>query len=70
MNNDESFILLVRTIQYDDIVKNKYKNFNSLYDVAISNNGVYIPINNNYELRQDPPDPYVVDQYKRRMNIK
>lgn len=70
MNNDESFILLVRTIQYEDIVKDKYKRFNSLYDIAMTNNGNYIPVNNNYELRQEPPDPFIVDQYKRRMNIR
>lgn len=70
MTDDETFILLVRNIQYDDIVKDKYKRFNSLYDIALQNPGVYIPINNNFELRQEPPDPFVVDQYKRRMNIK
>lgn len=70
MNKDESFIMLVRTIQYDDVIKDKYKRFNSLYDVAMANNGNYIPVINNYELRQEPPDPFIIDQYKRRMNIK
>lgn len=70
MNRDESFIMLVRNIQYNDIVKNKYQSFNSLYDVAMSNGGNYINITNNYKLKQDPPDPKVVDYYKGKMNIR
>jgi hypothetical protein len=55
--NDEQFILLVRDIQYDDISKGNYTKFNSLYDVAMSNSGSYIPITNNYKLKQEPPNP-------------
>ncbi len=62
---DEQFIILVRNIQYDDITKGKVKHFNSLYDVAMSNPGSYININNNYELHQNPPDPNIVNQYKK-----
>ena len=68
--SDEQFIMLVRDIQYDDVVKNRVRFFNSMYDVAMNNSGSYIPMSNNYELRQEPPDPRVVNQYKRRMNIK
>ena len=62
--NDEQFIMLVRDIQYDDIAKNRVQHFNSLYDVAMANPGSYININNNYELRQTPPDPNIVNKYK------
>ena len=68
--NNENFIMLVRNIQYDDISKNRYQNFNSLYDIAMSNSGSYIQVNNNYELRQDPPDPTIINRYKKRMNIR
>ena len=62
---DEQFIMLVRNIQYDDIVKNRVQHFNSLYDVAMTNPGSYINVNNNYELQQSPPDPNVVNQHKK-----
>lgn len=68
--DDESFIMLVRDIQYDDVVKDKYKNFNSLYDIAMNNPGHYISVNNNYELLQEPPDLNIINQYKNRMNIR
>ncbi len=67
--SDENFILLVRDIQYEDITKQKYTHFNSLYDVAMSNSGSYIPITNNFQLRQDPPDPTIINSYNKRMNI-
>jgi len=67
--SDEQFILLVRDIQYDDITKHKYTHFSSLYDVAMANSGNYIPITNNYQLRQEPPDPSVVNYYNKRTNI-
>lgn len=70
MTNDESFIMLVRNIQYDDIVKNRYPNFNSIYDVAMSNRGNYIYVNNNYDLIQTPPDPTIINKYKGKMNIR
>jgi len=63
--SDDKFIMLVRDIQYDDISKGRVQHFNSLYDVAMSNPGSYININNNYELHQNPPDPNVVNQYKK-----
>jgi len=55
--NDEQFILLVRTLQYDDVAKGAYINFNSLYDVAMANNQSYINITNNHKLKQEPPNP-------------
>ena len=63
--SDEKFIMLVRDIQYDDVSKGRVQHFNSLYDVAMSNPGSYININNNYELHQNPPNPNVVNQYKK-----
>lgn len=63
--DDENFILLVRDIQYDDISKKNYNNFNSLYDVALNNNGHYIRVENNYEILQEPPDPSIVNKYNR-----
>jgi len=63
--SDEQFIMLVRNIQYDDIVKNKVSRFNSLYDVAMSNTGSYINVSNNYQLLQNPPDPNIINQYKK-----
>jgi hypothetical protein len=67
--SDEHFILLVRTLQYDDVANHKYTNFNSLSDIAMSNSGNYIPITNNYKLKQEPPDPTIINKYKKRMNI-
>ena len=63
--SDDKFIMLVRDIQYDDVSKGRVQHFNSLYDVAMSNPGSYININNNYELHQNPPNPNVVNQYKK-----
>ena len=67
--SDEKFIMLVRDIQYDDVSKGRVQHFNSLYDVAMSNSGSYIPITNNFQLRQEPPDPTIINSHNKRMNI-
>jgi hypothetical protein len=57
-NNDESFIMLVRDIQYQDVKTGGYKKFPTLYDVAMANGGkTYIPVTDNTKLVQDPPNP-------------
>ena len=57
--NDESFIMLVRDIQYNDVLNGSYYRFPTLYDVALNNRGRnYIPVTDNTKLIQDPPNPY------------
>ena len=55
-SNDESFVMLVRDIQYQDVRTGGYNKFPTLYDVAIANKGSnYIPVTDNSKLIQDPP---------------
>ena len=63
---DESFIMLVRNIQFRDVHSNAYKGFNSLYDVATSNKGNYIDVNNNYQAVQDPPNPAMISHLRKK----
>lgn len=53
--NDESFIMLIRDIQYNDIMNGSFNIFPTLYDIAKANGGrKYIYVKNNDELIQDP----------------
>jgi len=55
--NDESFIMLVRDIQFQDVKSGGYTRFPTLYDVALANNGKnYIAVTDNTRLVQDPPN--------------
>ena len=54
--NYETFIMITRDFQHQDISSGRYKAFNSLYDVAAKNKGNYIEVNNNYQSIQDPPN--------------
>jgi len=56
-SGDESFIMLVRDIQYKEIQNGAYNRFPTLYDVAKSNGGRnYIPVTDNTKLIQEPPN--------------
>lgn len=56
--NDETFIMLVRDIQFQDVHSGVYNRFPTLYDVALANKGKnYIPVTDNTKLVQDPPNP-------------
>jgi len=56
--NDETFIMLVRDIQFQDVKSGVYNRFPTLYDVASANLGKnYIPVTDNTKLAQDPPNP-------------
>lgn len=66
-SNDESFIMLVRTIQYQDVKSGNYTRFPNLYDVASANKGRnYIPVTDNSKLIQDPPDPKLVNSFRKK----
>ena len=55
---DETFIMLVRDIQYMDVKSGGYNAFPTLYDVALANKGKnYISVTDNSKLIQDPPNP-------------
>jgi len=55
--NNETFIMLVRDIQYQDVKTGGYTRFPTLYDVALANQGKnYIPVTDNTRLVQDPPN--------------
>ena len=56
-SNDETFIMLVRDIQFQDIQSGAYNKYPTLYDVASANRGRnYIPVTDNTKLIQDPPN--------------
>lgn len=56
--NEESFVMLVRDIQFQDVQSGGYTRFPTLYDVATANAGQnYINVTDNTKLVQDPPDP-------------
>lgn len=56
--NDESFVMLVRDIQFQDVKSGGYNKFPTLYDVALANGGKnYISVTDNTKLVQDPPNP-------------
>ena len=62
--NDETFIMLVRDIQYQDVHSGVYNRFPTLYDVALANKGKnYIPVTDNTKLVQDPPNPKALRGY-------
>jgi len=62
--NDETFIMLVRDIQFQDVKGGGYTSFPTLYDVASANRGrTYIPITDNTKLIQDPPNPKAIRKY-------
>jgi len=57
-NRDETFIMLVRDIQYQDVTSGAHNKFPTLYDVALANQGRnYIPVTDNTKLMQEPPNP-------------
>lgn len=59
--NDETFIMLVRDIQYQDVKTGVYNRFPTLYDVASANAGKnYISVTDNTKLVQDPPNPNLI----------
>lgn len=60
-SNDETFIMLVRDIQFQDVQSRGYNKFPTLYDVALANKGKnYIPVTDNTKLVQDPPNPHLL----------
>ena len=62
--SDEEFIMLVRDIQYQDVMSGSYYRYPTLYDVAIANKGRnYIPVTDNTKLIQDPPNPKALKRY-------
>ena len=66
--NDRDFIMLVRNIQFLDVKSGGYNRFPTLYDVALSNKGRnYIPISDNTKLVQDPPDPNLINSYRKNI---
>lgn len=65
-HRDESFVMLVREIQFQDVKFSNYNRFPTLYDVALSNKGrTYIPVTDNTKLVQDPPNPALVNSYRK-----
>ena len=65
-NNDQEFIMLVRNIQYQDVKSGAYNRYPNLYDVASANKGKnYIPVTDNIKLIQDPPDPRLVNSFRK-----
>jgi hypothetical protein len=65
--NDETFIMLVRDIQFQDVKTGGYNNFPTLYDVALANKGKnYIPVTDNTKLIQDPPNIGVINSYRKK----
>ena len=64
--DDESFIMLVREIQFQDVKSNSYKGFNSLYDVAKNNGGSFINVNNNHRVIQDPPNAATIQKMRKK----
>ena len=65
--SDEEFIMLVRDIQYQDIKFGGYNRFPNLYDVALANKGKnYIPVTDNTKLIQEPPDPRLINSFRKK----
>lgn len=66
-DNAETFIMLVRDIQFQDVKFGGYSRFPNLYDVALANKGKnYIPVTDNTKLIQDPPDPRMVSAMRKK----
>ena len=66
-NSDENFVMLVRTIQYQDVLNGSYTRFPTLYDIASANRGKnYIPVTDNTKLIQDPPDPRLINSIRKK----
>lgn len=64
---DETFIMLVREIQFQDVKFGGYNRFPNLYDVALANKGKnYISVTDNTKLIQDPPDPRMVNSLRKK----
>jgi hypothetical protein len=64
--NDETFIMLVRDIQFQDVQSGAYNRFPTLYDVASANAGRnYIPVTDNTKLIQDPPNPALINSFRK-----
>lgn len=64
---DETFIMLVREIQFQDVKFGGYNRFPNLYDVALANRGKnYISVTDNTKLIQDPPDPRMVNSLRKK----
>ena len=65
--NDEEFIMLVRNIQFQDVKSGNNNRFPNLYDVALANKGKnYIPVTDNTKLIQDPPDPRLINNLRKK----
>lgn len=65
--SDESFIMLVREIQYQDFKYGAHNYYPTLYDVALANRGqTYINVEDNTKLVQDPPNPIL---FRRRTGL-
>jgi hypothetical protein len=63
---EDSYILLIRDIQYQDIQNYSYMRFPTLYDIASANKGKnYIPVTDNTKLIQDPPNPAMVNSFRK-----
>ena len=63
---DETFIMLVRDIQYQDIKTGAFSRFPNLYDVALANKGRnYIQVTDNTKLAQEPPDIRMINSYRK-----
>lgn len=63
---EDSYILLIRDIQYQDIQNYSYTRFPTLYDIASANKGKnYIPVTDNTKLIQDPPNPAMVNSFRK-----
>jgi len=66
-DNKETFIMLVRDIQFQDVKTGSYNRFPTLYDIATANKGRnYIPVTDNTKLIQNPPDPSVVNSMRKK----
>jgi hypothetical protein len=65
--NDETFIMLVRDIQFQDIQSGAYTRFPTLYDVASANAGRnYINVTDNTKLVQDPPSMGMINSFRKK----
>jgi len=65
--SDEEFIMLVRDIQFQDVKFGAYNRFPNLYDVALANKGKnYIPVKDNTKLIQEPPDPRLINSFRKK----
>ena len=66
-DNKETFIMLVRDLQFQDVKSGSYNRFPTLYDVATANKGRnYIPVTDNTKLIQNPPDPRMVNSMRKK----